>query len=119
MKRALVGLVPEELLSRRRKAFVRQQTKTLSEEWAGLIEPNAVALSSSINIIDRGWFLGTLQELQHNDDVAMLGVMRTLTLERWLSHLTTRELLMNPITRGKQDFEQTELRSSISTEGFS
>jgi asparagine synthase (glutamine-hydrolysing) len=119
MKRALVGLVPDELLNRRRKTCFQPETETLSDEWACSIKTDLPAFSSSIGIIDARRFSETLQKLQGNDHVAMLPVLRTLTLERWLRHLTATGVLTNPMPRSKQGCEPTELRAAISTEKFS
>jgi asparagine synthetase B (glutamine-hydrolysing) len=119
MKRALANLVPGQLLNRRRKAFLQQQTEALSEELACLTKIAAPALVSSIGIVDAERFSKALQELQRNDHAAMLGVIRTLTLESWLRHLIAKGILMNPRAGRNRDCDPTHRRAVSSDEEFS
>jgi asparagine synthase (glutamine-hydrolysing) len=89
MKRALVGIVPDELLNRRRKEFVQQEPpKDNSAEWTTLIDRNQHMVCSVMGIIDQHRFVETLQNAGRNDQITMGSIMRTLTLEFWLRHLT-------------------------------
>jgi len=103
MKRALVGIVPNELLHRRRKTFVPPRPKQdRSTEWPSGIEIGQYTICSSIGIIDRDGFASALQNARGNEDFAMGGVKRILTLESWLRHLTTHGVLTNSTPLGKQ-----------------
>src|SRR5208282_4951014 len=76
MKRALVGIVPNELLNRRRRAFVPPEPKKdSSTEWPSLVEIGQYTIGS---------------------------LKRTLTLASWLSHLATYGILANSMLAKKQ-----------------
>jgi len=108
MKRALVGIVPNEILNRKRKAPVQQEStqeppRDNSTEWASLVEISQHMISGSIGIIDPNRFLEALQKVRRNEGVP-IGILRsTHTLESWLRHLATHGVLMNSIsTKGQQ-----------------
>ena len=103
MKRALVGTIPDELLNRRRKAFVPPEPqKDGSTEWPSLAEIGQHIVGSSVGIIDPDRFGEVLQKARRNQEVSLDGLKRTLTLESWLRHLTLQGILTNPITPEKQ-----------------
>ena len=103
MKRALVGTIPDELLNRRRKAFVPPEPKKDgSTEWPSLAEIGQHIVGSSVGIIDPDRFGEVLQKARRNQEVSLDGLKRTLTLESWLRHLTLQGILTNPITPEKQ-----------------
>jgi asparagine synthase (glutamine-hydrolysing) len=104
MKRALVGIVPDELLNRRRKAFLLRKPETFSLEWARLIETDQHAVSSSTGFINPREFSAALQESRCNGEVSSLGLMRTVTLERWLRSLTIQGVLTNNMRREGQHY---------------
>jgi asparagine synthase (glutamine-hydrolysing) len=96
MKRALVGIVPKEVLNRRRTAFVPQQPmKHISTEWLSLTEIDQHMVSSSMGIIDANRFGEALQRAWHDEGVSFETLVRTLTLESWLHHLRIRGVLTN------------------------
>jgi len=95
MKRALVGIVPDALLNRRRKGFVPQVPKTDSwKEWNCFAGADEHMVSSSVGIINRGRFEEALETARETRDVPS-GILRdTVTLESWLRHLTFHRCLM-------------------------
>jgi asparagine synthase (glutamine-hydrolysing) len=97
MKRALVGIVPHELLNRKRKAFVPppEPPKDTSAEWPSLAEIGQSMVGSSLRIIDLNGFLGALQKARSNEEVHLDSLKRTLTLELWLRHLSIHGVLEN------------------------
>jgi asparagine synthase (glutamine-hydrolysing) len=103
MKRALVGIVPDELLNRRRKAFVPSKArKDSATEWPSLMEVGQHIRSSSIGIVDRDRFAEALQKARHNEEVPIGDLKRTLTLESWLRHLTIQGVLTDATSPAKQ-----------------
>jgi len=102
MNRALIGIVPDELLNRRRKAFVPQEPreqgakKETCAEWPRLMESGERILSSSMGIVEPNRFWETLQKARRNEDVPIDSLKRTLMLESWLHHLTTKQVLRKP-----------------------
>jgi len=104
MKRALVGIVPNELLTRRRKPFVPPEPKqNSSKEWPRLVEIEQCIIGSSVGIIGPDRFPEALQKAQCNEVVPIGSLRRTLTLESWLRHLTIQGILKNPILTKRQD----------------
>ncbi len=94
MKRALVGIVPDELLNRRPKAFVPQEPmKDNSTEWPNLVEMGQHIVSSSIGIIDPNRFWGTLEKARGNEEIRVGDLKRALLLESWLRHLAIQGIL--------------------------
>jgi asparagine synthetase B (glutamine-hydrolysing) len=94
MKRALVGIVPNELLNRKQRAVVIQELNkdnpTVSKTW-GELKDNM--LSSSLGIVDAKLFLHTLQEADSKEEVTVDRLKRTLVFEFWLQHLAAQGLL--------------------------
>ena len=53
MRRALVGIVPDEILNRKMKAFVaRSPLVAISTDWTHFVEMTQNMLSSSLGIVD-------------------------------------------------------------------
>jgi len=95
MRRALVGVVPDKLLNRRRKAFVvRGPIAAISTEWARLVEIIQHMTSTSLGIVDANKLSGVLQQARHCQEVAIVSLMRTLTIEVWLRNLVNRGILI-------------------------
>jgi asparagine synthase (glutamine-hydrolysing) len=104
MKRALVGIVPDDLLNRRRKAFVPPTPgKDSSTEWPSQVEIGQDITSSSIGIVDRHRFAEALQKARHNEDFAIGNLKRGVRLEFWLRHLVIQKILTNPMSPKRQD----------------
>jgi asparagine synthase (glutamine-hydrolysing) len=85
MRRALAGIVPAEILGRRRKAFVvRQPTVHLLKQRAGLLDMAETLVSSSEGIVDAKAFSHALQKACNGLDVPIVALVRTLEIELWL-----------------------------------
>jgi asparagine synthase (glutamine-hydrolysing) len=96
MKRALVGIVPEELLKRRRTGFVPHKfRKDASAELPSSGQIGQHIIGGSIGIINPIRFLEELQKARQREVLDVSLLMRTLTLESWLRHLTVQGLLGN------------------------
>jgi len=110
MKRALVGIVPDEILNRRKKETVPQETpKSISVEWPNLAEIGQHMIGNSVGIIDPDRFLEALQRARRNEEVPSDSLKRTLTLESWLRHLTIQGVLTNSrSTKRQDDFSSAE-----------
>ena len=86
MRRALAGIVPREILERKRKAYVsRGLVKALAGEWWMLRE--APLSSEDLRIVDRASFQELVAQAEQGKDVPVLPLLRTLALERWLREL--------------------------------
>jgi asparagine synthase (glutamine-hydrolysing) len=105
MKRALVGIVPDELLKRRRKTFVPPEPKQgSSPECPSLVEIGQHIIGSSLGIINPDRFGEALQKVHRNKDVPIGSLKHTLTLESWLRHITFQGVLKNPALTKRQDY---------------
>jgi asparagine synthase (glutamine-hydrolysing) len=94
MKRALVGIVPNELLNRRRKTFVPPEpAKDTSTEWPSQLEVGLQIAGGSAGIIDPDRFGEALRKARRDEIAPIESLKRTLTLESWLRHLGTKQLI--------------------------
>lgn len=94
IRRALVGIVPYELLNRKRKAFVaRAPMVFIFTEWASLVEMSRNMTSGSLGIVDPKSFSGALQKARQGQAVPIATIMRTLGIEFWLRSLCKQRVL--------------------------
>lgn len=99
MRRALVGIVPHEVLERRRKAYVaRGPVLALSVEWPNIAQVIQEMLASSIGIVNAAAFRNSLQKARNGEEVPILPLMRTLDIEFWLRNLSQNGLLVTDST---------------------
>lgn len=105
MRRALRGIVPDELLDRRRKAYAaRALMVTVSANWTHLENISQGMIAASLGIVNEIAFAKILEEVRSGKDVPIVSVMRTIGLEFWLRHLDdfglmhTRDAETGPIT---------------------
>jgi asparagine synthase (glutamine-hydrolysing) len=90
MRRALVGIVPDEILNRKGKAFsARAQTVAVARDWANLTEMTQNMVSSSLGIVDSQRISEALKKARRGEEVALVSLMRTIFIEGWLRHLCT------------------------------
>jgi asparagine synthase (glutamine-hydrolysing) len=88
MRRALVGIVPEEILNRKTKAFVaRSPMVAISNDWAHFAGMTQNMLSSSLGIVDPERILEALKKVRRGEETPMIALRRTLCLEEWLKDL--------------------------------
>jgi len=123
MRRALVGIVPDELLNRRLKGFVPQTTLTDdATQWPSLVELGQHLASSSAGIIDSNRFLEVLERARRNEDVPTRSLKRTVTLEFWLRHLATHRVFTNSMApkrpHDSSTHEAQEIREPIKSKSF-
>jgi asparagine synthase (glutamine-hydrolysing) len=116
MKRALVGIVPDEILNRKKKEAVPQESpKGSPKELPHLPEIGQHITSGAIGIVDPDRFAEALQNARRNEDVPIGSLNRTLTLESWLRHLTLQGVLTNSVSIKRQEYssspEAKELQS--------
>jgi asparagine synthase (glutamine-hydrolysing) len=100
MRRALVGIVPDELLNRKRKAYVARTPLTaISSDWTHLAEMTQHMVSSSIGVVEAKRFLEALHKARHGQEVSVVALMRTAAIESWLSASTERQIWNGVSTR--------------------
>jgi asparagine synthase (glutamine-hydrolysing) len=101
MRRALVGIVPEEILWRRRKAFVvRGPMSEIANRWTDVLDFSQNLLTSALGIIDKARFLKTLDSVRVGRQVAMVPLLRAFAMEQWLRNPQVLKCLDLPDTAG-------------------
>ena len=85
VRRALVGIVPDELLNRKRKAFVvRSPMAAISRESSRLIEMSQQMLTTSLGIVDADAFRDAVSSARRGQEIRTVTMNRTLEIEFWL-----------------------------------
>ena len=120
MRRALIDIVPDELLNRKRKAFVsRGPMVRIAAELPSLLELRQHFLIISLGIADSTRFVEALQRIREGADDPIVPLMRTLGIERWLRNLTPRHVMSNATWKTsaatKQALPKTDEASPISS----
>lgn len=105
MRRALVGIVPGEILNRKRKAFVARGPRVaISTHWASLIEISRHMVTSSLGMVDNRAYCDALEQARNGQDVPIIPMMRTIAVEMWLRNLVQ----WNVLRLGKSELESRE-----------
>ena len=100
MRRALVGIVPDGLLNRKRKAFVsRAPMAAISTEWSRLIDTTKEMVISSFRIVDPNGLRDSLEKAGQGKDIPTIPMLRALGIESWLQHLRNCMLLSATVFR--------------------
>ncbi len=87
MRRALAGLVPREILDRKRKAYVsRGVVKIVAAEWSRLNERGPWRTEENGLVIPRSLAAAVEQAVQ-GEDASTLPLLRIMALEQWLRDL--------------------------------
>ena len=108
MRRALVGIVPEEVLNRSRKAFVaRAPMAAIVADWPLFADLTRHMLSSSLGMVDNKAFLEVLRQARCGQEIPLLSVMRTLAVESWLRKLNCQNALYDPQSSSKPQSAET------------
>ena len=85
MRRALVGIVPSELLNRKRKGYVSAAVFThVAADWRTSIALNGIMAVQSFGFVDAARFSQALEDVVTGKEAHIVGITRTLGVERWL-----------------------------------
>jgi asparagine synthase (glutamine-hydrolysing) len=88
MRRALVRIVPDEILNKKGKAFGgRSALVAISDQWTHLVEITQSMVTGSLGIVDPQRFLEVLQRVRSGEQVPIVAIIRTICIEMWLRHL--------------------------------
>jgi asparagine synthase (glutamine-hydrolysing) len=94
MRRALVGIVPDEVLNRKRKAFaVQSPTAAICMEWVRLTKQNREITSETFGILDASAFSREVDEAGRGRQVHIVRMSRMLEIESWLRALCAQGTL--------------------------
>lgn len=109
MRRSLVGIVPQEILSRRTKQVgARTPMIILEKYWDELQRTYQMSLSSRLGYIDEAQLLRTICDARAGKSVSVMRVLWTISLEYWLRDLTARGLL-DPPAASFSPFRQSQV----------
>jgi len=115
MRRALVGIVPGEILSRRKKETVPQKTaKSISVEWPSVTEIGQLMISSFVGVIDLDRFEEALQKARRDEEAPIESLKRTLKLEAWLRHLMIQGVLTNAMAARRHSYSSALRAKEVS-----
>jgi len=93
MRRAMRGIVPAEVIARKRKAFVaRAPRNAIASEWTSLVVTGQQFVTASLGIVDAASLLEAMNNARLGREVALVPLVRTLGLECWLRHLSAHDL---------------------------
>jgi len=94
MRRALAGIVPDEVLNRKRKAFVtRSQVAAISAEWDTLTKMSRRMISDLLGIVNAELFSESVKGARDGKAAPLFVLQRTLTVEFWLRSLRSSGIL--------------------------
>jgi asparagine synthase (glutamine-hydrolysing) len=105
MRRALSGIVPEELLNRKRKAFViRGPLLAISSQYGKLEAMTQEMISSSLDIVHPAALVAALQEARAGGQVVVNLFLRVFAMERWLQNVARWRVLQDLESHAKGRF---------------
>ena len=108
MRRALTGIVPDELIHRKRKAYTScSPLRAIHEDWVSLLDLSQRMITDSLGIVNAGSFSKALKQARLGLEVPIIPLMRTLTLEYWIR--TAHNHGIFDVSRGFDDCEETAL----------
>jgi asparagine synthase (glutamine-hydrolysing) len=88
MRRALVGIVPDELLNRRRKAFMaRQALVEIMSHWSAYLELTDHSILVGLQVIDREQLIASLEAARSGNMIPLPLLAHAVVLEKWLRHI--------------------------------
>jgi len=88
MRRALKGIVPDEILNRKRKAFVARSPITDIQRESSLLADVASHMASgATGLVDANAFLEAVRQVCRGEEVPLIPLMRTISIEFWLRQL--------------------------------
>ena len=94
LRRALAGIVPDEILNRKRKAYVvRSAMAAVSSGWDRLAATRHTMISTALGIVDQAKVLEALETAKRGHEVPVVILLRTIAIEAWLRALDSRRLL--------------------------
>jgi asparagine synthase (glutamine-hydrolysing) len=100
MRRSLVGIIPQEILDRKRKAFVaREPLAAVVAEWSRLDALHRGMRLGTLGIIDTQAFYELLKTTRQGGEVSIVTLMRAIAIEYWLQTVAVRPANRLPPSR--------------------
>jgi len=102
MRRSLIGVVPESVLSRRTKQFgSRTPAAAFDKQIVALRKAFAQPISSAFGYVNHDRILAIIDATRSGAEVHIVRLLRTVSLEFWLQELAARRLMtVNPSMQG-------------------
>ena len=113
MRRALTGIVPDEILNRRRKAYVaRSPIIAISNEWDCLRKLCEELLSGSLGLVNSDGFVHALEQARVGREIPIVIAVRTLCIELWLRS-AANSLIFPQVSQVARSHRSPDSRSSL------
>ena len=94
MRQSLAGIVPQEILDRKRKAYITLAPRAaLASLWPNVLRTTTNMLSESLGLVSSHVFRQSLENLRDGIPAAIVPLFRTLALECWLRNLANRSVV--------------------------
>lgn len=94
MRRSLIGVVPQAVLSRRTKQFgTRTALVVVGKNWDRLQTDFEAPLSAVLSYVNPAIFLTALHAAKNGQSVHVVRMYRAIALELWLRDLASRRLI--------------------------
>jgi len=119
MRRALAGIVPDEVLNRRRKAYIARGPITfISTEWDALAQLTQAMTLGSLGIVQESAFRNALRGARQGREVGIVQLLRTFRVELWLRRLHCWNVLggRHPDVPGRQQMLGQKAKLELSAE---
>jgi asparagine synthase (glutamine-hydrolysing) len=88
MRRALANVVPEEVLNRKRKAFIaRQPLVDIMSHWSAYRELTENSILVALGVTDRGRLIAALEQARAGNIIPLPLLAHAVVLEKWLRHI--------------------------------
>ena len=111
MRRALVGIVPKEVIDRKRKAYgARSPLAAIVADWSGFGEMTQDMVSSSLGIVDSDRVSKALQNARQGQNVRIVCLIRSVSMESWLRKLRNCSLLSVALSEGASTSQSTHIK---------
>jgi len=89
MRRSLCGIVPDEILNRKRKAYVSRAPRTaIAGQWPNMQAVTRDMIAESLGIVSSAAFRQALEDVRSGKEGAIVPIQRMLLLECWLRNLS-------------------------------
>ena len=113
MRRALLGIVPDAILNRKRKAYVARSSNTaIVADWTTLSRKNQQLASEALGILITKEFANAIEMIRQGHDLSIVPLFRALAIETWLSQFAERRSFR--LTDGHAPEALAYTRSSLS-----
>jgi asparagine synthase (glutamine-hydrolysing) len=116
MRRSLIGIVPEELLNRKRKAFAAHTPMAnVSKGWASLTKTAQQMTSVSLGIVNLSRIEEVLEKVKRGSEVPIVTLTRTLAIESWLRSMADRAVVRGTQAANDQRLGLSPIENIVQT----